>query len=209
MPNNIYKSEKTTRGNVGHSIVSQEEADAQAAAMDAGGCTDCTDCTACTDCRNCTDCFGCSRCSYCFGCSRCNYCIGCNNCNNCVGCNNCNYCNDCNYCVGCNYCNDCHTSNYCNYCNHCSDCLSLTDCNDVLEWTGPAASHVLTLNGLEWPVATDGRMLQIGCQNHTVESWLSFSESALCKIAEGAVEFSRIHRDMIIGFVNARKEVQS
>ena len=64
-----YESEKSAKGNVGVSYVSQSEADEQAKEMDKNNCTYCISCTYCRNCSDCSDCSGCSDCSDCISCS--------------------------------------------------------------------------------------------------------------------------------------------
>ena len=60
-----YESEKSAKGNVGVSYVSQSEADEQAKEMDKNNCSDCTNCYDCYDCSDCISCTNCSDCSDC------------------------------------------------------------------------------------------------------------------------------------------------
>ena len=155
-----YESQKTPRGNVGVSCISQAVADAQAAKMDANYCSDCSNCTDCYCCSNCTDC---------------------SNCSNCSGCSNC-YC--CCYCYCCYCCSNCSNCYCCCYC--CSNC---SNCSGVLGWTKGKTEKLISINGLRWPVASDGIRIQIGCQNHTVEEWEGFSDERISVMDRQALEF--------------------
>lgn len=69
-----YTTQQSSRGNVGVSLISIEDAIGQRSYMDAQGCTNCrgcyycfgcADCTFCSHCMSCTDCTRCAFCSYC------------------------------------------------------------------------------------------------------------------------------------------------
>ena len=137
-----FESQKTEKGNVRVSYVSQELADEQAKQMDANGnkncrdCIDCRDCSGCSYCIDCSGCSGCRDCSYCRGCcycSGCSYCGGCSYCSYCSycsGCSDCSYCSgciDCSYCRGCSGCSGCRDRSYCSDCSDCSDCVGKSD----------------------------------------------------------------------------------
>lgn len=64
-----YRSATTSKGNIGESFASQEQADARAAAMDASGCINCVGCIDCIDCVRCEWCRGCENCEQCVCCS--------------------------------------------------------------------------------------------------------------------------------------------
>ena len=198
-----YESAKTPRGNIGVSYDSQEAADAQAAEMDRNNCTDCHDCTGCTRCHGCTDCTGCTGCTRCHGCTDCTGCTGCTDCHDCHG------CTDCHDCTGCRYCTGCHDCTGCRYCTGCHDCTGCTDTKGVLRWNGEPAKNLLSLNGLHWPVATDGVRIQIGCQNHTVEQWRDFTEEEIIAMDSRALEFWTEYKPMIMALARVRtKEKQ-
>ena len=144
-----YKSAPTPMGNVGVSYENQEAADAQAAAMDVGNNRGCFGCSCCSDCSCCS---GCSGCFGCFGCSDCSGCSG---------------------CFGCSYCSDCSNCARCSYCSGCSDCSS------IIRWRGGKAEKLLAINGLRWPVTTDGKKIQIGCECHTVDEWEGFDDARI------------------------------
>ena len=136
-----YESQKTERGNVGVSYVSQEAADAQAVEMDDN------------------DCFHCSRCSNCFNCSSCSGCTGCTGCINTIG---------------------------------------------AMQWGGEPAKNLLSINGLRWPVSTDGKSIQIGCQHHSVEDWKAFDDRVIAKMDKEALTFWTWYKAMILGLAEVR-----
>ena len=176
-----YESAKTEKGNVGVSYDSQEAADLQAAAMDKNGCHGCSDCSGCSGCSGCTDCSGCSLCS------------GCSDCYNCSGCTDCSDCHGCRYCHGCLYCSGCH------------GCHGCTDTQGTLRWKGGPAKALLSLNGLRWPVSTDGKSIQIGCQHHSVELWANFGDGEISCMDSGALEFWTQHKKTVLGLAEVRR----
>lgn len=131
------------------------------------------------------------------------------------GCTNCWNCTNCWHCSGCADCIDCA---YCAYCAHCTGCEGCTSCKDctgleggygVLSWNPPnaqtsVARKLLALNGLGWPVATDGERIQIGCKNYTAQEWRDFSDSAIKRMAPGALEFWRTHKVTILALADHR-----
>ena len=168
---------KTTRRNVGVSYNSQDEADLQAAQMDENDCFNCVNCVDCRDCRDCTGCF---------------------NCVNCV---------DCRYCRYCRYCTDCRDCVDCTDCTGCRDCRDCTDCRDCMMWHGQPASNLLSINGLRWPVSTDGQSIQIGCKHHSVEEWRSFDESVIASMDRHALGVYKTYRDTVLALADARKRM--
>jgi hypothetical protein len=60
-----YESEKTVRGNIGVSYVSQDAANSQAREMDEGLNSNCVSCLNCSRCTSCVDRVDCSRRSTC------------------------------------------------------------------------------------------------------------------------------------------------
>ena len=131
----MFESAKTSKGNIGISVESQEAADIQARYMDANGCRDCRNCRNCRNCRDCRDCYG------------------------------------------------------------------------VLRWAGPVATKLLAINGLYWPVVTDGENLQIGCQQHTVKLWDNFGDSDISCMDCMALEFWTEHKSFIMSLVAARAKI--
>ena len=173
-----YESAKTPRGNIGVSYESQAAADLQAKQMDDNGNTNCINCTGCNDCNDCTGC---------------RYCTGCHDCN---GCTDCHGCNDCNDCTGCHGCNDC---------NGCTGC---TNTKGALRWNGEPAKNLLSLNGLRWPVSTDGKSIQIGCQHHSVDEWRAFDDRVIAKMDEDALDFWKKYKLVVLGLAEVRKNME-
>ena len=190
----MYTS-KTTRRNVGVSYNSQDEADLQAAQMDENDCFNCVNCVDCIGCRDCRDCVNCVDC---IGCRDCRDCRDCVNCVNCVD------CTDCRDCTGSSYSSDCIGCSNCYNCRNCRDC---TDCRDCMMWHGQPASNLLSINGLRWPVSTDGDSIQIGCKHHSVEEWRSFDESVIASMDRHALGVYKTYRDTVLALADARKRM--
>ena len=137
-----------------------------------------------TNCSNCSDCSGCSRCH---GCTDCSGCSGCTDCSGCSGCTDCSGCHDC---TGCRYCTGC------------------TNTKGALKWNGEPAKNLLSLNGLRWPVSTDGKSIQIGCQHHSVELWAGFDDRVIARMDSGALTFWTQHKEMILSLAEVRKNME-
>ena len=67
---------------------------------------------------------------------------------------------------------------------------------------------LLAINGLKWPVATDGKRIQIGCQNHAVEDWDSFDDEVISRMAEGALDFWRSFKPTVMAMAAYRREIE-
>ena len=80
-------------------------------------------------------------------------------------------------CVGCSYCS------YCSGCSDCSGCSYCSDCSGILRWYGGNAEKLLAINGLRWPVTTDGKKIQIGCECHTVDEWEGFDDARISQMS--------------------------
>ena len=184
-----YESAKTEKGNVGVSYDSQEAADLQAAAMDKNGCSGCSDCSRCHGCSDCSRCSGCTDCS------------GCYNCSDCSDCSRCSDCSDCSRCSRCSGCSGCSGCRYCRYCHGC------TDTQGTLRWKGGPAKALLSLNGLRWPVSTDGKSIQIGCQHHSVDEWRAFDDWVIAKMDSDALDFWKKYKLVVLGLAEVRKSM--
>ena len=103
--------------------------------------------------------------------------------------------------------NNCYNCYNCRNCHNCSDCSDCYNCSGVLRWSGSAASSLLALNGLTWPVATDGTHIQIGCQHHSVESWEGFSDTEISSMEERALVFWQAHKDQILILAEMRRSM--
>ena len=109
------------------------------------------------------------------------YCENCPNCINCIGCTN---CEGCSYCIRCT--------------NICSSQL-------VNGWKFGTATNVISLNGLYWPVATNGTRIQIGCKNHTLREWETFTDIEIRNMAPRALSFWITNKDNILALARTRK----
>lgn len=215
-----YESAKTEKGNVGVSYESQTAADLQAKQMDENGntncynCSDCSDCSYCSDCSRCTGCSRCSRCSGCsdcFDCSDCYRCSGCTGCRHCTGCTGCTDCHGCTRCTGCTDCFDCSDCTGCRYCTGCTGCRYCTGCTNTqgaLRWNGAPAKALLSINGLRWPVSTDGKSIQIGCQHHSVDEWRAFDDRVIASMDDAALEFWKKYKLVVLDLAEVRKDME-
>ena len=121
-----------------------------------------------------------------------------NNCTGCIGCTDCRRCTGCTDCMGCMGCTDCMG------CRRCIGCTDCTGCIGTLRWGGKAAEKLLSINGLYWSVSTDGKSIQIGCQNHPADAWAMFSDEQIARMDSHAVEFWRGHKELILSLAKAR-----
>jgi len=175
-----YESVITKNGNVGVSYNSQSAAEAQAVKMEVNGCSRCSGCSDCYSCYGCSDCSRCSGCSGCYGCSRCSRCSRCSDCSD---------CSDCYGCYGCYSCYGC------------------SDCSGILVWRGPKAEKLIAINGLIWPVTTDGINIQIGCQQHTVEDWQVFDDARIGRMDSRALEFWKQFKATVLAMAEYRRSL--
>ena len=133
------------------------------------------------------------------GCSGCTDCSGCSGCTDCSGCSGCTGCTDCSGCSGCRYCHGCTD------CHGCSGC---TDTQGTLRWKGGPAKALLSLNGLRWPVSTDGKSIQIGCQHHSVDEWRAFDGRVIAKMDEEALTFWHAFKDLVLVLAKTRADME-
>jgi hypothetical protein len=87
-----YISATTEEGNSSYSHISQAEADARAAYLDANNCINCINCLNCVNCVNCANCVDCLNCLNCVDCLDCARCVECTDCSICTVCINCADC---------------------------------------------------------------------------------------------------------------------
>ena len=78
----------------------------------------------------------------------------------------------------------------------------------MLRWDGAPAKGLLALNGLCWPVSTDGKSLQIGCQHHSVNEWREFDDQRIAQMDEEALVFWNQYKDVILRLAEVRKNVE-
>ena len=106
--------------------------------------------------------------------------------------NNCSNCYNCSRCSGCYRCSDC---------SNCSDC---SDCSGIIGWKGGEAEKLIALNGLTWPVSTDGKKIQIGCQCHSVADWEAFDDERINSMDTKALEFWKAFKPTIMAMAAYR-----
>ena len=115
---------------------------------------------------------------------------------------NCYNCTDCRYCTGCHGCHGCR---YCTGCHGCHGCHGCRGCHG---WSGEPAKALLSINGLRWPVSTDGKSIQIGCQHHSVDGWRAFDDWVIARMGPDALAFWKAHKDMVLDLAEVRAAVQ-
>ena len=121
-----------------------------------------------------------------------------------------NGCTGCRYCTGCRDCTDCTGCTDCRYCTGCTDCTGCRDCTytvGALRWSGKPAKALLSLNGLRWPVSTDGKSIQIGCQHHSVDEWRAFDDRVIAKMDEEALTFWKKYKLVVLDLAEVRKNM--
>ena len=101
-----------------------------------------------------------------------------------------------NGCTGCTDCTGCH------------DCTGCTNTQGALRWDGEPAKALLSINGLRWPVSTDGKSIQIGCQHHSVDEWRAFDDRVIAKMDSDALDFWKAHKDMVLDLAKVRKDME-
>ena len=173
----------TNKGNAATSLLSQDDADSKARAMDQSGCENCTDCTDCRGCKYCTSCRGCTDCKYCEECRNCMYCRNCRGCRGCEGCTGCKYCTSCRGCTDCMYCGGCRDCTDCTDCTECTDCTGCTDCICTVGWDGGTVSRLLCINATPWPISISSTHAQVGCVNERHEWWIEASDEEIARRA--------------------------
>ena len=48
--------------------------------------------------------------------------------------------------------------------------------------------------------------LQIGCENHTIDEWIEFSDDVISKMDTGALEWWKQHKEIILRIIDMTKE---
>ena len=124
------------------------------------------------------------------------------------GCRYCTGCRRCTDCTGCRYCTDCTDCTGCTGCRYCTDCTGCTYTVGALRWSGEPAKDLLSINGLRWPVSTDGKSIQIGCQHHSVDEWRAFDDRVIARMDSDALAFWTQHKNMILGMAEVRKNME-
>ena len=67
--------------------------------------------------------------------------------------------------------------------------------------------HLIAINGLTWPVATDGKQIQIGCQLHTAENWAAFDDDTILRMDCRALNFWKLFKPTVLAMAEYRKSV--
>ena len=160
-------------------------------------CSRCSGCSGCSDCSYCSGCSDCSRCSYCSDCSRFSYCSDCSGCSYCSGCSRCSYCSDCS---GCSYCSYCSRCSYCSGCSRCSVCYRCSYCSDC-SYCEKKPLSVLTTD--RWIICIrQDRTIKIGCQDHTADEWMAFTDDEITAMHSDALVFWRKWKPVIAAILS-------
>jgi hypothetical protein len=78
-----------------------------------------------------------------------------------------------------------------------------------MRWKGGNAEKLLAINGLRWPVATDGKHIQIGCECHAVNEWLAFDDAQIVKMdGKDALRFWRDFKPTVMAMARYRAEFE-
>ena len=110
-------------------------------------------------------------------------------------------------CYNCRYCTRCHGCTDCTGCTGCRYCTGCTNTQGALRWNGEPAKALLSVNGLRWPVSTDGKSIQIGCRHHSVDEWRTFDDRVIARMDEEALTFWKWHKEMILSLAEVRKSM--
>ena len=86
-------------------------------------------------------------------------------------------------------------------------CHGCTDCHGCHGWKGGPAKALLSLNGLRWPVSTDGKSIQIGCQHHSVDEWRAFDDRVIARMDEEALTFWKKYKLVVLDLAEVRKNM--
>ena len=65
--------------------------------------------------------------------------------------------------------------------------------------------NVVFICGLKWRVTISDNYISIGCQTHTVSFWETAKDKTIEKMEDGALEWWKIHKPIIMGIVKGRK----
>ena len=72
-----------------------------------------------------------------------------------------------------------------------------------------AKNSPLVINGLNWDVQINGTgMMRIGCQNHSIEDWKSFTDEQISQMASDALEFWNQHKAMLLCVCDSYKHTE-
>ena len=72
-----------------------------------------------------------------------------------------------------------------------------------------AKNSPLVINGLKWTVYISGTgMMRIGCQNHSVEDWKSFTDERISQMDGDALEFWNKHKTMLLDICDTYKHAE-
>jgi len=162
-------------------------------------CTGCSRCSDCSDCSYCSRCSGCSDCSRCSGCSDCSYCSYCSRCSGCSDCSRCSGCSDCSYCSRCSGCSDCSRCSGCSDCSDCSGCSYCSGCSGCSDCSTQPKANLIT--GTWVTTVRQDDTVRIGCQDFSVDEWLSFTDERIAGMDPRAAEFMKTWKPVILAIL--------
>jgi len=99
---------------------------------------------------------------------------------------NCYNCYNCNKCIKCYNCNNCIKCYNCNNCNNCIKCTEQPLLN--------AATNL-------WIITIrQDKTMRIGCQDHSLEIWMNFSDEEINDMDDKALEFWKFWKPIVSHF---------
>ena len=66
------------------------------------------------------------------------------------------------------------------------------------------SAEITTIQTTPYTINITDHIVQIGCENHTLDEWLHFDDVTIDKMDRGALEWWRIWKPVIISFTQAR-----
>ena len=95
---------------------------------------------------------------------------------------------NCSRCSGCSGCSDC------SYCSDCSDCSGCSGCEKK-------PLSVLTTD--RWVICIrQDRTIKIGCQDHTADEWMAFTDDEITAMHSDALVFWRKWKPVIAAILS-------
>lgn len=153
------------------------------------------------DCIDCRRCVGCRRCTNCYKCVNCTNCTHCTNTDCCFDCTECNYSRDmhnCHACASCSMCQDCKNCTRSKTLNNCSH---VWDCTEVVDTT----ITPIQVKTDDWTVTIylDKDMVSIGCQSHSRNDWMTFTNTCIKEMAYESLEWWKRYKPVVRALIKA------
>ena len=86
----------------------------------------------------------------------------------------------------CNNCYNCHKCNKCNDCNNCYNCAKQPSLNT------PTNLWAITIR--------QDKTMKIGCQDHSLETWLNLSDNEISAMHRDALNFWKFWKPIVSQF---------